>query len=120
MAKVEDCPGFETFGADVKSARKAKKLPRKTLAEMVGIEWRYLANIENKGTMPSLPVVIQLIRICGLPVERYFNPAILRGESEQRQRVQHKLSLCPEEYLPIIEGTIDSAISLKEEMGSLV
>ena len=47
MAKVEDCPGFETFGADVKAAREAKRLARKTLAEMVGIEWRYLANIEN-------------------------------------------------------------------------
>ena len=48
MAKVEDCPGFETFGADVKAARKAKHLTRKVLAEIVGIEWRYLANIENK------------------------------------------------------------------------
>ena len=38
--KVEDCPGFETFGADVKAAREAKRLARKTLAEMVGIEWR--------------------------------------------------------------------------------
>ena len=60
MAKVEDCPGFETFGADVKAAWKARRLARKALAEMVGIEWRYLANIENKGTIPSLPVVIQL------------------------------------------------------------
>ena len=51
MAKVEDCPGFETFGADVKVARK-------TLAEMVGIEWRYLANIEKDSTIPSLPVII--------------------------------------------------------------
>ena len=67
MAKVEDCPGFETFGADVKAARKAKHLTRKVLAEIVGIEWRYLANIENKGTIPSLPVVIQLIKVCGFP-----------------------------------------------------
>lgn len=32
MAKVEDCPGFETFGADVKTARKAKHLTRKRLS----------------------------------------------------------------------------------------
>ena len=38
LAKVEDCPGFETFGADVKAAREAKRLARKTLAEMVAIE----------------------------------------------------------------------------------
>ena len=58
MAKVEDCPGFETFGADVKAAREANSLTRKRLAEMVGIEWRYLANIEKDSTIPSLPVII--------------------------------------------------------------
>lgn len=67
MAKIEDCPGFETFGADVKAARKAKRWARRTLAEMVNIDSRYLTNIENKGTIPSVPVVIQLISICGLP-----------------------------------------------------
>ena len=40
MAKIEDCPGFETFGADVKEARKAKHLTRKDLAEKVNIESR--------------------------------------------------------------------------------
>lgn len=115
MANIKDCPGFETFGADVKAARKAKHLTRKVLAEIVGIEWRYLANIENKGTIPSLPVVIQLIKVCGLPVEQYFNPEIIRGDSEQRQRVSHKLKLCPEEFLPIIEGAIDGAIQIQQK-----
>ncbi len=72
MAKVEDCPGFETFGADVKEARKAKNLARKNLAEKVNIDTRYLANIENEGTIPSLPVIIQLVKICGLPMETIF------------------------------------------------
>lgn len=98
MAKIEDCPGFETFGADVKEARKAKHLTRKDLAEKVNIESRYLANIENEGTIPSLPVVIQLIKICGLPVEHYFNPEVMREETEDRKRVSHKLKLCPEQY----------------------
>lgn len=53
IAKVEDYPGFETFGADVKTTRKARRLAHKALAEMLGIEWLYLANIENKGTIPS-------------------------------------------------------------------
>ena len=114
MANIEDCPGFETFGSDVKAARQAKRISRKAMAEKVNIDWRYLANIENEGAIPSLPVIIQLIKACGLPVERYFNPVIMREESEQRQRVSHKLKLCPEEYLPIIEGAIDSAIQIEK------
>lgn len=124
MANIEDCPGFETFGADVKAARKAKRLSRKTMAEIINVDARYLANIENDGTIPSLPVVIQLIKECGLPVERYFNSEIMREESAQRQRISHKLKLCPEQYLPIIEGAIDGAIQInnpkkKKETGDV-
>lgn len=124
MANIEDCPGFETFGADVKAARKAKRLSSKTMAEIINVDARYLANIENDGTIPSLPVVIQLIKECGLPVERYFNPEIMREESAQRQRISHKLKLCPEQYLPIIEGAIDGAIQInnpkkKKETGDV-
>lgn len=124
MANIEDCPGFETFGADVKAAQKAKRLSRKTMAEIINVDARYLANIENDGTIPSLPVVIQLIKECGLPVERYFNPEIMREESAQRQRISHKLKLCPEQYLPIIEGAIDGAIQInnpkkKKETGDV-
>ena len=113
MANIKDCPGFETFGADVKAARIAKHLSRKTLAEIVNIDSRYLANIENEGTIPSLPVIIQLIKECGLPVERYFNPEVMRKESAQRQRISHKLKLCPEQYLTIIEGALDGALKIE-------
>ena len=92
----------------------AKNLARKDLAEKVNIDTRYLANIENEGTIPSLPVIIQLVKICGLPMERYFNPEVMREESKLRQRVSHKLALCPEKYLPIVEATIDGAIKMNE------
>ena len=45
MPNVKDCPGFETFGADVQQAREAVKMSRRELAEKVGIDPRYLANI---------------------------------------------------------------------------
>ena len=116
MANIKDCPGFETFGADVKAARSAKHLSRKTLAEIINIDSRYLANIENDATIPSLPVIIQLIKVCGLPVERYFNPEVMREESAQRQRISHKLKLCPEQYLTVIEGALDGALKTKESV----
>ena len=59
---------------------------------------------------PSVPVVMQLIRICKLPAERYFNPDLLREDSEQRQRTSHKFQLCPEKYLPIVEDVCVSVL----------
>lgn len=35
MAKIYDCSGLETMGGGVNAARKAKRLARKTLSEMV-------------------------------------------------------------------------------------
>ena len=112
MAEVKDCPRFETFGADVRAGREAQKMSRKALAEKVNISNCYLANIELGIAVPSIPVVLQLIRLCCLPAERYFNPSLIRQDSEQRQRTNHKLQLCPEKYLPIVEVTIDGAIKM--------
>ena len=98
MAKIEDCPGFETFGADVKEARKAKNLARKDLAEKVNIDTRYLANIENEGTIPSLPVIIQLVKICGLPMERYFNTLKTELIYQHNYRTETELYSAIEEF----------------------
>lgn len=114
MANVKDCPGFETFGEDVRAGRKAQRMTRKVLAEEVGVSTRYLANIELGLIVPSVPVILQLIRICHLPVERYFNPNLVHENSEVRRRVRHKTQLCPEKYLPIVEATLDGAINMKE------
>ena len=51
MANIEDCPGFETFGSDVKAARQAKRISRKAMAEKVNIDWRYLAEAMVTGTL---------------------------------------------------------------------
>mgnify|MGYP001133701030 CR=1 FL=1 len=55
MPNVKDCPGFETFGADVQQAREAVKMSRRELAEKVGIAPRYLANIERTGCDAAHP-----------------------------------------------------------------
>ena len=46
MAEVKDCPGFETFGEDVRAGREAQGMTRRALAEEVSVSTRYLANIE--------------------------------------------------------------------------
>ena len=112
MAKVEQCPGFETFGADVKAAREKLGISRRELAEKIGVDPRYLANIELKATIPSMQLIIQLFHLCSLPAEKYFNPVLWQEETEQCQRVKYKMHLCPEKYLSAIESAIDELMKL--------
>ena len=114
MQKERATETFASLGTDLKEARKELRLSRSALAEMVNIDPRYLANIENSGSLPSLPVFYQLAKICKLPVERYFFPEAGEQEDKDRQRAAHKLSLCPKAYLPIIESAIDGAIGMEE------
>ena len=54
MQDEKDCTAFNTFGSDLKEARNALGMSRRVLAEKVGMDPRYLANIENSGFIPSL------------------------------------------------------------------
>jgi transcriptional regulator with XRE-family HTH domain len=116
MSRERNRVPFESFGADMKEARKALGFSQRVLAEMVGIDPRYLANIENSGSLPSLPVFYEIVSLCKLPVERYFYPeAGAEWNSEERERAALKLRLCPEKSLPIIEGALDAAIKRNED-----
>lgn len=75
MPNVKDCPGFENFGADVQQAREVVGMSRRELAERVGIDPRYLANIELCGTIPGVPVVMQLCPEKYLPATEIVSPA---------------------------------------------
>jgi len=114
MSKEREYPIFASLGNDIKNARKVLSISRKELAAMVHIDPRYLANIENSGSLPSLSVFYELVKICKLPVEQYFFPEQEEQDSKERKRTNLKLRLCPEQYLPIIEGAIDGALKINE------
>jgi len=113
MPKERNLVLFASFGADMKEARLALGYTQKLLAEELRIAPRYLANIENSGSVPSLPLFYEIVHLCKLPVERYFYPEAAEAQgSKERERIALKLDICPDEYLPIIEGALDAAIKL--------
>jgi len=115
MPKERNRLPFASFGADIKEARQALGYTQKALAEIIGIDSRYLANIENSGALPSLPIFYELVNRCKLPIERYFYPEAAEArKSKEWERITLKLQVCPERFLSIIEGTIDAAIKLDE------
>lgn len=115
MPKSRECPALSQFGSDLKQARKALNMTRRELAQKANIATRYLANIENSGSLPSLPIFYELILICHLPVENYFIPASQQKANLQLQRTISKLNNCDEKYLQIIESAIDGALSISAE-----
>jgi transcriptional regulator with XRE-family HTH domain len=116
MQKERNRVPFTNFGADVKEARNALGYTQKAFAEEIGIGLRYLANIENSGALPSLPIFYELIKRCSIPVERYFHPeALQKIESKERAKTVLKLNLCPEKYLPIVESTLDAVLEIDRE-----
>jgi len=115
MSRRREQKAFAPFGNDIKEARKAMGISRRELAEMLNIDPRYLANIENSGHLPSLPIFYDIITICKIPVERYFYPeAVSAEETNERERIALKMRLCAENFLPIIEGTLDAAIKINK------
>ena len=90
MPKEREKESFSSLGDDIKAARQVLNISRRELAEMVNIDPRYLANIENSGSLPSLPVFYQLVKICKLPVERYFFPVDAGQEDKEREQAAHK------------------------------
>ena len=76
MAKVKDCPGFETFGADVKEARKAKNLARKDLAEKVNIDTRRPEEAQSWCSIESKSV--WMVR------KRYYSVGDAPGKNAER------------------------------------
>lgn len=116
MQKERSRVPFTNFGADVKEARNALGYTQRAFAEEIGIGLRYLANIENSGALPSLPIFYDLIKRCSIPVERYFYPeAVQVIESRERTKTVLKLNLCPEKYLSIVERTLDAVLELDRE-----
>ena len=115
MQKDKNNAPFASFGADMKEARRALGYTQKAFAEEIGIDPRYLANIENSGALPSLSVFYEIVSRCKLPIERYFYPAAEEArENQETERAVLKLRTCPKKYLPIIEGALDAVLKLEE------
>jgi transcriptional regulator with XRE-family HTH domain len=110
------CPAFDTFGSDLKAARKRLGFSRRVLADMIDMDMRYLAHIENDGYIPALPLFYDLLTTCQLQAAKYFNQATDDNtDSEVRKSVYTKVKLCPEQYLKIIDGALDGVLNSKWE-----
>lgn len=109
----DEAVAFGNLGRDIKEARKTMRLSRAALAEILNIDMRYLANIENYGRMPSLTLFYRLVTVCNLSVERYFYGE-LKMEDDELQSLFRRICSCPKHYRIVIKSVIEGLEQVKE------
>ena len=102
---------FKPFGAAIKAARMARKESRKEASEELNISPRYLANIENVGQQPSLPVFIDLVTRYSISVDQFILPDAAIEKSQRRRRLDAMLDQMGEVGLAIMLSTADGILS---------
>ena len=88
---------------------------RKVLAEIVGIEWRYLANIENKGQHPSLQIFFELVTRYHISVDQLLFGDATESKSTARRQLDPLLDEMTEAELKIIIATAQAILDARAE-----
>lgn len=93
-------------GYRIKVAREEHKLTQERLAEAAGISTVYLAEIENKGTIPSFAVLSSICKIVNLSLD----DIIFHTDSDSARKITRRLSQCNEKQLYVISSIIEAML----------
>ena len=100
------------LGNRIKSARKAKKLTQEKLAEQINISTSYIAEIENKRTIPSFEIMCSLCKILNLSLD----DIIFDTESDSIKQINLLLSQCSEKQLSVIHAMIEAMLQAEASL----
>ncbi len=104
---------FRPLGEAIKQAREARGLTREQLSELLDKAPRHLQAIENEGQLPSLPLLVQLVRMFDIPLDPYLFGD--RGaQSKVRRRVELLLDSLDPRELAALEAALDALVRVKK------
>ena len=109
MPNVKDCPGFETFGADVQQAREAVKISRRELAEKDGLSITHMSNIENGHSKLSLPMAVALANVLSVSVDEFLCDSVIHSKEVFSHEVQMLLEDCDDYEIRILTDLLKAA-----------
>lgn len=97
--------GLDNIGQIIKQIRVSKKLKREKLAEAAGISPRYLAKIENEGSIPSYQVIYMMARALGLSADEFVYPE-RNAPTSAKQELINMLHQCDEADILVALATV--------------
>ena len=114
MRNKDERYNFRALCEAIKAARIKRGLTRDKAAAIIGIDPRYLTNIENKGQHPSLQVFYKLVTVFQLSVDQYFYPDAEPDKSARRRQLESALDGLNDNDLLIMEATANGITKAKE------
>lgn len=94
------------LGYRIKAAREMRKMTQENLSELVGVSSGYIAEIENKKTIPSFHVLATICRTLNLSVD----DLIFHSDSDTFHQVTRLLTNCDEKQLNVIRAMIEAML----------
>ena len=77
----------ERFAENLKKFRKSKKTTQEKLAEIVGVDFRYISFLENAKGLPSCELIEKLSNALQINVSDFFK----YGESLSREELENRI-----------------------------
>lgn len=94
------------LGLRIKAARELRKMTQEHLSELVGVSSGYIAEIENKKTIPSFHVLAAICLTLNLSVD----DLIFQTDSDSARRVTRLLTRCNEKQLNVVQAVIEAML----------
>ena len=106
---------FTAFGQAIKAARMERKESRQDVSDAMNISPRYLANIENKGQVPSLQIFYELVTRYSISVDQFFFPGKVAEKNSQRRQLDALLDDMSDTGIRIVTATAKEVAEVEKE-----
>ncbi len=107
---------FTAFGKAIKEARTTRGESRKKVSDDMNLSPRYLANIENKGQLPSLQIFYELVTRYDISVDQFFFPDKSVDKSTQRRQLDTLLDGMDDKGLHIVTETAKAIVEVEKDI----
>lgn len=106
---------FKPLGKAIKKAREARGITREQLSEVIDYAPRHIQAVENEGQIPSLQLLVILVRMFDISVDQYIFPQKATEKSTARRQLDALLNNLDEKELSVVKATVDGLCKAKEQ-----
>lgn len=116
MKKAKKTFDFAPIGKAIKNARRSKGMTREQLCNIIDIDPRYLAHIENDGRCPSLGLFYRIVEYLDISVDYFFLQQNKNTEcTPEQQALIYDIMQLDNETVQMFQGILNTILEYKQK-----